>query len=133
VLAVLTLVGLPLGLGLLLGLFLLYSVGFAWSVFVVGRALWRAPRSPWVAFAIGWGIVAAISAIPVVGAIVWFAGASVGLGAMTIASWRARGAGGRHRWGGKMPAERSAVEPAKTSPEPEPMVTERTTSEGSGT
>jgi cytoskeletal protein CcmA (bactofilin family) len=131
VLAVLTLVGLPLGLGLLLGLFLLYSVGFAWSEFVVGRALWRAPRSPWVAFAIGWGIVAAISAIPVVGAIVWFAGASFGLGAMTIASWRARGAGGRHRWGGKMPAERSPVEPAKTSPEP--MVTERTTSEGSGT
>jgi hypothetical protein len=130
VLAVLTLVGLPLGIGLLLGLFLLYSIGFAWSVFVVGRALWHLPRSRWVAFAIGWAIVAAILAIPVVGAIVWFAGAAFGLGAMTIATWRVRGAGGRHRSGGKMPAERQAVEAAQ--PPPEPMVIERTTPEGTG-
>jgi len=129
VLAVLTLVGLPLGLALLLGLFLLYSIGFAWTVFVVGRALWHPPRSRWVAFAIGWAIVAAISAIPVVGAIVWFAGAAFGLGAMTIATWRARGAGGRHRSGGKMPAERSAVEPAQ--PPSEPVVIERAP-EGTG-
>ena len=130
VLAVLTLVGLPLGLALLLGLFLLYSVGFVWSVFVIGRALWHLPRSRWVAFAIGWAIVAAISAIPVAGAIVWFAGAAFGLGAMTVATWRARGAGGRHRSGGKMPAERSALEPAQ--PSPEPVATERTVPEGTG-
>lgn len=130
VLAVLTLVGLPIGLALLLGLFLLYSIGFAWTVFVLGRTLWHVPRSRWLAFAIGWAIVAAISVIPVVGAIVWFAGAAFGLGAMTTATWRARGAGGRHRSGGKMPAERSAVEPAQ--PSPEPMMTERTTSEGTG-
>jgi len=130
VLAVLTLVGLPLGLGLLLGLFLLYSVGFAWSVFVVGRALWHLPRSRWIAFAIGWAIVAAVSAIPVVGAIVWFAGATFGLGGMTIATWRARGAGGRHRSGGKMPAERWAVEAVQQSPEP--VATERTAPEGTG-
>jgi hypothetical protein len=127
-LAVLTLVGLPLGLALFLGLFLLYSIGFAWTVFVLGRALWHVPRSRWVALAIGWGIVAAISAIPVVGAIVWFAGAAFGFGAMTIATWRARGAGGRHRSGGKMPTERSAVEPAQ----PEPIVIERTAPEGTG-
>ena len=130
VLAVLTLVGLPLGIGLLLGLFLLYSIGFAGSVFVVGRALWHPPRSRWVALAIGWAIVAAISAIPVAGAIVWFAGTAFGLGAMTIATWRARGAGGRHRSGGKMPAERPAIEPAQASPEP--IVIEGTTSEGKG-
>lgn len=132
VLAVLTLVGLPLGLGLLLGLFLLYSVGFTWSVFVVGRALWHPPRSRWVAFAFGWAIVAAVSAIPVIGAIVWFAGAAFGLGAMTIAVWRARGAGGRHRSGGKMPVERPAVEPAQ--PSPQQMVAEGATRpEGTGT
>jgi hypothetical protein len=132
VLAVLTLVGLPLGLGLLLGLFLLYSVGFTWSVFVVGRALWHTPRSRWVGFAIGWAIVAAVSAIPVVGAIACFAGAAFGLGAMAIAVWRARGARGRHRSGGKMPVERPAVEPAK--PSPEPMVAEGATGpEGAGT
>jgi hypothetical protein len=132
VLAVLTLVGLPLGLGLLLGLFLLYSVGFTWSVFVVGRALWHPSRSRWVAFAFGWAIVAAVSAIPVIGAIVWFAGAAFGLGAMTIAVWRARGAGGRHRSGGKMPVERPAVEPAQSSPQQ--MVAEGATRpEGTGT
>lgn len=130
VLAVLTLVGLPLGLALLLGLFLLYSIGFVWSVFVIGRALWHLPRSRWVAFAIGWAIVAAILAIPVVGGVVWFAGAAFGLGAMTIATWRARGAGGRHRSSGKMLAERSAVEPAQTSPDP--IVIEGATPEGTG-
>lgn len=130
VVAVLTLVGLPLGIGVLLGLFLLYSIGFAWTVFVVGRALWHLPRSRWVAFAIGWAIVAGISAIPVVGAIAWFAGAAFGLGAMTIATWRVRGAGGRHRSGGKMPAERPAVESAR--PPPEPIVIEETTPEGTG-
>jgi hypothetical protein len=114
----------------LLALFLLYSVGFAWSVFVVGRALWHPPRSRWVALAIGWAVVAAISAIPVVGAIAWFAGAAFGLGAISMATWRARGAGGRHRSGGKMPAERPAVEPAQ--PSPEPIVVERTTPEGTG-
>jgi hypothetical protein len=132
VLAVLTLVGLPLGLGLLLGLFLVYSVGFTWSVFVVGRALWHPPRSRWVAFAFGWAIVAAVSAIPVIGAIVWFAGATFGLGALTIAVWRARGAGGRHRSGGKMPVEHPVVEPAQ--PSPQPMVAEGATGpEGTGT
>jgi hypothetical protein len=131
VLAVLTLVGLPLGLALLLGLFLLYSVGFVWSVFVIGRALWHLPRSRWIAFAIGWAIVAAISAIPVAGAIVWFAGAAFGLGAMTIATWRARGAGGRHRSSGKMPAERGVVEPAQ--PTPEPIVIGQATPEETGT
>jgi len=92
--------------------------------------VWHLPRSRWVAFAIGWGIVAAISAIPVVGGVVWFAGAAFGLGAVTIATWRARGAGGRHRSGGKMPTERSAVEPAQ--PSPEPVATERTVPEGTG-
>jgi hypothetical protein len=129
-LAMVTLVGLPLGLAVLLGLFLLYSIGFAWSVFVVGRALWHPPRSRWVALAIGWAIVAAVSAIPVVGGVVWFAGAAFGLGSMTIATWRARGAGGRHRSSGKMLAERSAVEPAQTSPDP--IVIEGAAPEGTG-
>lgn len=121
-LGLLSLVGLPFGLALLLGLLLLYSVGFAWSVFALGRAMWRVPRSRWLALAIGWAVVAAVSAIPVVGGVVWFVGAGFGLGAMTMAAWRARGTGGRHRTGGKMPAERPAAEPPE--PSPQPMVTE---------
>lgn len=120
-LALISLVGLPLGLALLLGLLLLYSVGFAWSVITVGRAIWRAPRTPWLALAIGWGIVAALSAIPYVGAMVWFVGAVLGLGAMTVASWRARGGRGRHRPGAR-PAAEVVVEVADE--EPRPMIIE---------
>jgi hypothetical protein len=118
-LGVVSLVWLPLGLGLLFALFLLYSVGIAWSAFALGRLVWREPRGRVLAFLFGWAALAALAAIPVAGAVVWVAAAVAGLGAMTVAAWRARGAtprgraGGRHRSGGKI-AEPSVV----------PMVTE---------
>jgi cytoskeletal protein CcmA (bactofilin family) len=116
-LAVVSLVWLPLGLGLLGALFLLYSVGIAWSAFALGRLLWREPRGRVLAFAFGWAILTALAAIPRVGGVMWVAAAVVGLGAMTVAAWRARRreprTGGRHRASGKMP-EPSVV----------PMVTE---------
>ena len=124
---VFTLVLLPLGLGLLLALFLLYSVGLAASALSLGRVLWHEPRSRFLAFVIGWAILTAVAAIPFVGGIVWVAGAVFGLGSTSVAIWRTRGtpprqrgAGGRHRQGGKMPV----VIPA-TSDEPEPMIVER--------
>jgi hypothetical protein len=127
VIGVFTLVWLPLGLGLLLSLFLMYSVGLAWSAFSLGRLLWHEPRSRVLAFVIGWAILAAVAAIPIVGGIVWVAGAAFGLGAGTVAIWRARGttprergAGGRHRQGGKMP-----VVIPETASEPQPMIAER--------
>ena len=127
VIGVFTLVWLPLGLGLLLSLFLLYSIGLAWSAFALGRVLWHEPRSRVLAFVMGWAILAALAAIPFVGAVVWLAGAMFGLGAGTVAIWRARGApprtrgsGGRHRQGGKMP-----VVIPETTPEPQPMIAER--------
>jgi hypothetical protein len=127
VIGVFSLVWLPLGLGLLLSLFLLYSVGLAWSAFALGRVLWHEPRSRVLAFVIGWAILAAVAAIPFVGGIVWVAGAVFGLGSSTMAIWRARGAaprgrgsGGRHRQSGKMPV----LVPA-ASDEPEPMIVER--------
>ena len=125
-LAVLSLVGLPLGLALLLALLFVYSVGFAWTVFTVGRLVWREPRSRWLALLFGWAIVAAVSAIPFVGAPVWFVGAAFGLGAMTLAAWRARRIGGRHRPGGKIPSERVVDVTTESAParQPEPMITE---------
>jgi cytoskeletal protein CcmA (bactofilin family) len=63
-LAVVSLVWLPLGLGLLGALFLLYSVGIAWSAFALGRLLWREPRGRVLAFAFGWAILTALAAIP---------------------------------------------------------------------
>jgi hypothetical protein len=124
VIGVFSLVWLPLGLGLLLSLFLLYSVGVAWSAFALGRVLWHEPRSRTLAFVIGWAMLAALAAIPFVGGVVWVAGAVFGLGSSTIAIWRARRAapraGGRHRQGGKMPVMIPAA-----SDEPEPMIVER--------
>jgi len=59
--------------------------------------------------------------------VIWVAGAVFGLGAGTVAIWRARGttprqpgAGGRHRQGGKMP-----VVIPETASEPQPMIAER--------
>jgi hypothetical protein len=124
VIGLVSLVWLPLGLGLLLSLFLLYSVGLAWSAFALGRVVWHEPRSRVLAFIIGWAILTAVAAIPFVGGIVWVAGAVFGLGSSTMAIWRARGAapraGGRHRQGGKMPVLIPVL-----SDEPEPMIVER--------
>jgi hypothetical protein len=85
-------------------------------------------------------IVAALSAIPYVGAVLWVVGAILGLGAMTVAAWRVRGGGGRHRPGGKMPErvidlrpEPRLPEPPQPEQQPEPMITERAMGEeGSG-
>lgn len=104
--AVVTLVGLPLGLGLLLALFFVYSIGVSWSAFALGRRLWPEPHGRVTALVIGWAILAAVAAIPFLGGVVWVAGAVFGLGAALLATWQARGAGGRHRPGGKMPVER---------------------------
>src|SRR5258707_6926446 len=60
VLSVVSLLGLPFGLALLLSLLLLYSVGYAWSVWALGRLLWKPPRSRALAFVFGWLIVSAV-------------------------------------------------------------------------
>ena len=123
---VFTLVWLPLGLGLLLSLFLLYSVGLAWSACALGRVLWHEPRSRVLAFVLGWAILAAVAAIPS------SAGSSGSPGrfrsgggnggdlASSRATPRERGTGGRHRQGGKMP-----VVIPETASEPQPMIAER--------
>lgn len=131
VLALLSLVGLPFGIGLLLALVLLYFVGFTWSAFSIGRALLREPRSRWLALPIGWAVVAAVSAIPLVGGFVWFAGAVYGLGAMTVAVWRVRGAGGRHRVGVRpIRIPDAGLEPGlEEGPMRQPMITERSMEE----
>jgi hypothetical protein len=129
VIALVSLIALPFGIGLLLALAFLWSVGVAWTAFVIGRAIWRVPRSAWVALLIGWAILAAALAIPVVGGIVWFAAAVFGLGAMTLAAWRVRRTGGRHRSGGRMAPDRVVEVPERQPPVTEPAV-ER---EGTGT
>ncbi len=122
-----TIVGLPLGLALLLGMSLLLLTGLAWAAYSVGRLLVGRERSRWLAFLAGWGVLTALGLVPLLNLVVWSLGAAWGLGAVTVASWRARGTGrGRHVAGYARPEEMAtppapvkAPEPAQT-PEPAP-------------
>ena len=103
-------IGLPLGLALFFSLGLWWIVGLALAAWSVGRGLVRAPRGRSVAFLSGWAILAAVGLVPVLNAATWILGALVGLGAATVAVWRARHHGhhaGRHRRG---VADRDSVE-----------------------
>ena len=89
-----TIVGLPFGLALLLGLGLLWLVGQAAVTYAIGRLIVRAPRSRVGALFAGWGIGAAIGLVPFLNVVWWTLGSIAGLGAILVAAWRARhGAG----------------------------------------
>ena len=117
-----TLALLPLGVGILLALFLIYSVGLVWSAFALGRLIWREPRGRILALLIGWAILAAVAAIPYVGGVVWLLGSAFGLGACGVAIWRSRRGGSRRTTGGR---HRAGVKMPSYAGEPEPMVIER--------
>ena len=108
-----TILGLPFGLSLLLGLALLWFVGLAVATFSIGRLVVRPPRSRVSALLVGWAIVAAIGLVPVLNVGVWALAGIFGLGVTVVAAWRARSGrpldqprprAGRHR------APRRAVE-----------------------
>ena len=99
--AMVTIVGLPLGLAVLLAMSLLFLVGYAWAVFAVGRLMVREPRSRWLAMLAGWAVAAAVGLVPFLNLAAWTLGGMFGFGAMTVAVWRARAPRkvGRHRAG----------------------------------
>ncbi len=104
--AAVSLVGLPLALIVLLALALVLFTGYTWTAWVIGRLLVRGRRGRVLAFLAGWAVVRIVGLVPVVSGISWTLGAIFGLGAMTVATWRARGAGsggGKHRAGITMP------------------------------
>lgn len=89
--AVLTLVGIPLGLLMLLALLPIYAIGYVASAFVLGRAVTSARRGTVAAFLAGWGILRAVAVVPGVGSLAWLAATVFGLGVLTVALWRSRG------------------------------------------
>jgi len=117
VLLVASVLGLPLGLMLLLALAFLLSVGFVLSVWIVGRLVWGAPRSRWLALLFGWLMASAATAVPSIGPVVWFLASGFGLGAATVATWRARGHRGSHRAGLARAVAAPAPSPGR-GPEP---------------
>jgi hypothetical protein len=129
--AIVTVVGIPVGLSALLALGLLAALGYTWTVWSIGRRLVPPPRGRLGAFLAGWGIGLALSLVPFLNAAWWIVASIVGVGAMLVAAGRARGPaaapaappvpaparasggrGGRHRRGAAPPP------PAPAEPTP---------------
>ena len=90
--ALVTVVGIPLGLGLLAALLLIYALGYSATAWILGRSIVRGPTAWIVSFLAGWAILRIVALIPILGGLVWFAAVVVGLGALAVAIWRTRSA-----------------------------------------
>ena len=90
IIALVTVVGIPLGIGLLAALLLIYALGYGAAAWILGRSILRGPTSWFLAFLAGWAILRVVALIPILGGLVWFAAVVVGLGALALAIWRAR-------------------------------------------
>lgn len=86
VLLLATIVGIPLGLFLLLALALLYTIGYVAGAHALGRLVAKAPRSRFIAFLAGWGIVRLLGLVPVAGGFVWTLTTIAGLGVLVVAA-----------------------------------------------
>jgi hypothetical protein len=87
--ALITIVGIPLGVGLLLALLPLYALAYTSSAVVVGRfASKQGGRI--LAFVIGLVILRVLALVPFLGGLVWFLATILGLGALLIAGRTAR-------------------------------------------
>jgi hypothetical protein len=91
VLELVSLVGIPFGVALLLAAVPVLLVAYVTSAWLVGRRVLRnRSTSTWAALLAGWAILRGLALIPVVGALVGLAATVVGLGALAVALWRAR-------------------------------------------
>ncbi|HKG38829.1 MAG TPA: polymer-forming cytoskeletal protein [Conexibacter sp.] len=91
ILALVTLVGIPLGVALLLSLVPLMLIAYVTSAWILGRRILKPGASPWLALLVGWGVLRLLALIPVVGFLVGLVATVVGLGALVVALWHARG------------------------------------------
>lgn len=93
ILSMVTIVGIPLGIALMLALVPIYALGYATSAWVLGRLLLSDRRKPVVAFLAGLGLLRLAALVPVLGGVVGLAATVMGLGALLIALGRGRGDG----------------------------------------
>jgi hypothetical protein len=92
VIALVTVVGIPLGIGLLAALLLIYALGYSAAAWILGRSILRRPTSWFLAFLVGWAILRIVALVPILGGLAWFAAVVFGLGALAVAIWHARSA-----------------------------------------
>lgn len=88
VLAIVTIIGLPLGIVLLLLIVPLYVFGYLTAALVLGRRIAR--KGSLLAFVIGLVILQLVALIPVFGGLVAFLATVFGLGVLLLALFRAR-------------------------------------------
>ena len=91
VLVLVTLVGIPFGLGILSAFNVLAPLGYVASSLILGRVMVKGTSTGGRigAFFAGFGILRAAALIPGIGFIVWFLACLYGLGALVQAAWRA--------------------------------------------
>jgi cytoskeletal protein CcmA (bactofilin family) len=89
VIALITIVGLPLGAGLLLAMLPLYGLAYTSSAFIVGRLVSKQGARV-IAFIVGLAILRVLALVPFLGGLVWFLATILGLGALMVAAQRAR-------------------------------------------
>ena len=92
VLLLVTIVGIPLGIFLLLGLALVYSIGYVIGALAIGRLFVKPPTSRYLAFLAGWGALRVLALIPFVGGLAWLVATVLGLGTLWVGA-RARRTG----------------------------------------
>jgi uncharacterized protein (DUF697 family) len=91
ILALVTLVGIPFGVALLLAAIPVLLVAYTTSAWILGRRVLQSRSAgPWAALLAGWAILRVLALIPVAGGLVALAATVVGLGALTVALWHAR-------------------------------------------
>jgi cytoskeletal protein CcmA (bactofilin family) len=90
VIAAVTLVGIPLALGILLALLPLGAVAYVASAWVLGRRLVGRPRGRILSFLAGLAILRLLALIPFLGFLVGLAAVVFGLGLIAVVIWAAR-------------------------------------------
>jgi cytoskeletal protein CcmA (bactofilin family) len=88
VLACLTILGIPFGVGLLAALFPLYAIAYATTAFVVGRLILKSARIP--AFLVGLVILRLLALIPFAGGLIALLAIILGLGVLFMTLFRLR-------------------------------------------
>jgi cytoskeletal protein CcmA (bactofilin family) len=117
VLVLVTIVGIPFGLGMLSALNVLAPLGYVASSLILGRLMVKGTSTGARigAFFAGFGILRAVALIPGIGAIAWVLVCMYGLGALAQAAWRA----GRQPPAVPLP-EALPASPTSQPPEPAP-------------
>ena len=90
VLLLVTIVGIPLGLFLMLALAFIYTVGYVVATLAVGSMIMKSSSSRYVVFLVGWVVLRVLALIPFVGGWLWFLGSVWGLGLLAVAIRRPR-------------------------------------------